>query len=101
RLAAAGIRLAPLEEVVARADVLSCHLPATDDTRHLIDAGLLAVLASDAILINVGRGEVIDEDALADALEDGRLRGAALDVRAVEPPTPGRLEALDNVILTP
>lgn len=101
RLLAAGIRLAPLEEVVASADVLSCHLPSTADTRHLIGADLLARLAPHAILINVGRGEAIDEDALADALEEGRLWGAALDVRAAEPPALGRLETLDNVILTP
>ncbi|GAB3393852.1 hypothetical protein GCM10027568_23480 [Humibacter soli] len=101
RLAAAGIRLASLDEVIARADVLSCHLPATEDTNGLVDSELLAGLASHAILINVGRGEVIDEDALADALENGRLGGAALDVRAVEPPELGRLEALDHVILTP
>lgn len=101
RLVSAGIQLATLDEVVARADVLSCHLPATDATRQLIGVDLLARLSPDAILINVGRGEVIDEDALAVALENHRLGGAALDVRAVEPSTPGRLEALDNVILTP
>ncbi|PXY25222.1 phosphoglycerate dehydrogenase [Prauserella sp. PE36] len=100
-LARAGIELAPLEEVVAGADVLSCHLPATPDTTGLVNAGLLALMRPSALFVNVGRGEVVDEDALADALESGALGGAALDVRAGEPPEPGRLEKLDNVVLTP
>lgn len=100
-LAAAGIELAPLEKVVAGADVLSVHLPATDATRGLMDAQLLARMRPTALLVNVGRGEVVDEEALADALESGVLAGAALDVRGQEPPRPGRLETLDNVLLTP
>jgi D-3-phosphoglycerate dehydrogenase / 2-oxoglutarate reductase len=100
-LAAAGIRLTSLDEVVASAGVLSCHLPATDATRHLVNAGLLARMRPGALLINVGRGSTVDEDALAAALESGHLGGAALDVREQEPPRPGRLELLDNVILTP
>ena len=54
-----------------------------------------------ALLISVGRGECVDEEALADALESGRLGGAGLDVRAAEPPVPGRLERLENVVLSP
>lgn len=100
-LVAAGIELAPLVEVVARADVLSCHLPATPQTLDLVDATLLARMRRTALLINVGRGEVIDEEALADALESHALAGAALDVRSQEPPQRGRLEKLSNVILTP
>lgn len=100
-LAAAGIELAALDEVVASSDVLSCHLPATPQTRHLVDRALLARMPSGALLVSVGRGEVIDEDALADALESGALGGAALDVRAQEPPVLGRLEARGNVIFTP
>jgi D-3-phosphoglycerate dehydrogenase/(S)-sulfolactate dehydrogenase len=80
---------------------VTCHLPATDETRNLIDASLLATMRSHALLVNVGRGEVIDEEALADALQAGQLGGAGLDVRAHEPPVPGRLEQLDNVVLTP
>jgi D-3-phosphoglycerate dehydrogenase / 2-oxoglutarate reductase len=98
---AAGIRLAPLDEVVAGADVLSCHLPATAGTRHFVDAGLLARMRPGALFVNVGRGAVVDERALAAALESGRLGGAALDVRDQEPPRAGALEAMDNVILTP
>lgn len=100
-LAAAGIRLLPLMEVLAGSDVLSCHLPATQDTCGLIDAALITQMPSHAILVNVGRGEVINEDDLADALEGGGLSGAGLDVRASEPPVPGRLEKLDSVIVTP
>jgi phosphoglycerate dehydrogenase-like enzyme len=96
-----GLRLAPLGEVVSTADVLSCHLPATDETRNLIGAELLAQMKPTALFVNVGRGEVVDEEALADALEEGRLAGAGLDVRADEPPTAGRLERLSSVVLTP
>jgi D-3-phosphoglycerate dehydrogenase/(S)-sulfolactate dehydrogenase len=100
-LAAAGISLAPLDEVVATADILSCHLPATADTRHLVDAPLLARMRPGALFVNVGRGTAVDEEALVAALESGHLGGAALDVREQEPPPPGRLEELGNVILTP
>jgi phosphoglycerate dehydrogenase-like enzyme len=96
-----GLRLASLDEVASAADVLSCHLPATAETRNLVGARLLAQAKPTALFINVGRGEVVDEEALADALEEGRLAGAGLDVRADEPPTPGRLERLGPVVLTP
>jgi D-3-phosphoglycerate dehydrogenase/(S)-sulfolactate dehydrogenase len=87
--------------VVAEADVLSVHVPATPITRGLINAGLLARMKPGALLINVGRGECVDEDALADALESGRLAGAGLDVRAAEPPVLGRLERLDTAVFSP
>jgi D-3-phosphoglycerate dehydrogenase / 2-oxoglutarate reductase len=96
-----GLRLASLNEVVSTADILSCHLPATEATRNLVGARLLAQTKPTALFINLGRGEVVDEDALADALEEGRLAGAGLDVRADEPPTRGRLERLGPVVLTP
>lgn len=99
--AAAGVTPASLDEVAAAADVLSVHLPATAETRGLVAAELLARMKPDAIVVNVGRGEVVDEEALTDALVAGRLGGAALDVRASEPPAPGRLETLDNVVLSP
>ncbi|HEV3362185.1 MAG TPA: hydroxyacid dehydrogenase [Pseudonocardiaceae bacterium] len=101
RLVAAGIHLVPLVELAARCDVLSCHLPATAQTTGLIDATLLARLRPSVLFINVGRGEVVDEDDLADALESGALAGAALDVRHQEPPPPSRLDQLANVIRTP
>lgn len=101
RLLPAGIELAPLEEVLARADVLSVHLPATAETDRLLDAPALARMKPDAYLVNVGRGEVVDEDALADALESGHLGGAALDVRRSEPPGPSRLDTAPRTVLSP
>ncbi len=96
-----GIRLMPLEDVAQNADVLSVHLPATDRTSKLVDADLLSQMRHHAILVNAGRGEVVDEDALADALERGHLAGAGLDVRAHEPPLPHRLQQCRNVVMTP
>lgn len=100
-LARAGITLVPLAEVAAAADVLSCHLPGGTETTGLVGRDLIARMRPDALFINVGRGEVVDEDALADAVESGAIAGAALDVRAQEPPGRSRIEKLGNVILTP
>ena len=97
-----GVTLASLNEVVAAADVLSIHLPATADTIGMVDAALLAEMKPEAILVNVGRGEVVDETALAAALSNGDILGAGLDVRAQEPPpSPDPLGDLDNLVLTP
>lgn len=101
RLADGAIALTSFEDVLDRADVLSIHLPVTPETTGLIDAKALARMKDDAILVNVSRGEVVDEDALVDALESGRLAGAALDVRESEPPVPGRLERAPRTLLTP
>jgi phosphoglycerate dehydrogenase-like enzyme len=100
-IAELGIRMGSLEAVLAASDVLSVHLPNTDSTRNLLDADKLAQLPRGAYVINVGRGEVVDEHALADAVETGHIAGAGLDVRHNEPPVRGRLEELPNVILTP
>ena len=75
----------PLEELLRRSDVLSIHCPLNDRTRSLIGAEQLALMKPSAILINVARGGIVDEAALADALNEGRLRGAALDVFTSEP----------------
>lgn len=105
-LARLGVRLVPLADLLAGCDVLTVHLPLTAATRGLLDAAALARLRPGAFLVDVGRGGVVDEAALAGALEQGRLAGAALDVRAAEPPDPGdpvaaRLARLPNVLLTP
>jgi phosphoglycerate dehydrogenase-like enzyme len=100
-LAAAGVRLASLGEVLGSAEILSCHLPASAATQHFVDAALLARMRQGALFINVGRGSVVDEEALLAALASGHLGGAGLDVREHEPPRPGALERLDNVVLTP
>jgi phosphoglycerate dehydrogenase-like enzyme len=91
-----------LNELLPRVDVLVLALPLTDETRGLIDAAALAQLRSDSIVVNVGRGESIDEDALVAALQQGRIGGAGLDVFAVEPlPKDSPLWQMSNVIITP
>jgi phosphoglycerate dehydrogenase-like enzyme len=96
-----GVELAPLEEVLSRADVLSVHLPYTEATHHILNERTLGLLPRGALVISVGRGEVVDEEALVAALESGQVGGAGLDVRGSEPPQPGALERHPNVILTP
>ncbi|MEO7052803.1 MAG: hydroxyacid dehydrogenase [Rhodanobacter sp.] len=93
-----------LPQALARADVLSLHVPLTDETRHLIDAAALRAMRPRSILINAARGGVVDEPALAAALREGQLGGAALDVFEREPldAASGAVFAgLDNLILTP
>lgn len=99
-----GPEIVPLDDLLARADVISLHVPLTEDTRHLIDAAALARMRCDAVLINAARGGVVDEAALADALRDGQIGGAALDVFEVEPLTSEagkKFAGLSNLILTP
>jgi glycerate dehydrogenase len=78
----------PLVEALAMADVVSLHCPLTETTRGLVDARFLEAMKPSAILINTGRGALVDEDALLAALEAGRLRGVGLDVLSAEPPLP-------------
>lgn len=94
-------RAASLAELVSSADVVSLHLPLTPDTERMVDAEFLSAMKPGSYLINVSRGGLIDEEALADALESGHLGGAGLDVRVSEPPSVGRLEACDRVVLSP
>ncbi|RZQ60649.1 2-hydroxyacid dehydrogenase [Amycolatopsis suaedae] len=90
-----------LDELLATADVVSLHCPLTPRTRHLIDAATLRAMKPSAYLVNTTRGPVVDEAALARALADGVIAGAALDVFEHEPDVhPGLLE-LDNVVLAP
>jgi phosphoglycerate dehydrogenase-like enzyme len=91
-----------LDELLPRADSVVITLPLTTETRGLIDRRRIGLLKPGAILVNIGRGPVLDEDALIDALRSGRLRGAALDVFATEPlPPDSPLWELDHVILSP
>ena len=104
-----GVQMVDLDTLLRTADFISLHIPLTDDTRHLIDAGALAKMKPSACLINTARGAVVDEEALIAALRNGAIAGAGLDVYesvdvfAAGQPGPGvhPLFDLDNVILTP
>lgn len=90
-----------LDQMLAHVDILSVNCPHTPSTYHLLSARRLALMKPDAYLINISRGEVIDEVALAEMLREGRLAGAALDVFEHEPAINPKLRALDNVLLLP
>jgi len=101
-LDALGVQRGSLDDVRASSDVLSLHLPLTPETEHMVDAEFLAGMPQGALLVNVSRGALIDDDALAASLDAGHLGGAALDVLATEPPSPGHpLVGRDDVVLTP
>jgi len=90
-----------LNDVVSQSDFLSIHLPATPETKNIINASLLSAMKKHAVIISVGRGEVIDEADLEVALKNGVIAGAGLDVRAQEPPQDKRFTDLTNVVLAP
>lgn len=97
-----GITPAPLDKVLSESDVVSLHCPLTDETKHLIDATSLAQMKPTALLINTARGPLIDEPALAAALNEGRIAGAGLDVLSVEPPSKDNpLFTAKNCLITP
>jgi D-3-phosphoglycerate dehydrogenase len=97
-----GIELMPtLEALLVQADFVTIHLPRTPDTEGLIGERELALVKEGARLVNTARGGIVDEEALAKAIEDGRLAGAALDVFAVEPTTESPLFELEQVVVTP
>lgn len=86
RLPPAGVELTSLDELFMAADVITLHCPLLPETKHLVNARRLATMKPNAILINTGRGDLVDEPALAAALAEERIRGAGLDVLSVEPP---------------
>jgi glyoxylate reductase len=90
-----------LDAMLADADVVSINCPSTPETRHLFDARRLARMKNTAVLVNTARGPIVDERALVEALRDGVIAGAALDVYEREPEVEEGLLALDNVVLTP
>jgi phosphoglycerate dehydrogenase-like enzyme len=91
-----------LPELLAASDIVSLHLPLTPDTHHLLNRAAIAGMKPHAVLVNTSRGAVVDEGALVDALRDGRLAAAGLDVFEAEPVAPDNpLLTLDNVVLTP
>jgi D-3-phosphoglycerate dehydrogenase / 2-oxoglutarate reductase len=100
--AADGVVLLELDELLRRADILSLHVPLTPETLHMIGARELALLEPGSLVINIGRGGLVDEDALVAALHSGHIAGAALDVTEIEPlPLDSPLLGAPNVILTP
>lgn len=100
-LASINATMASINHVVAQSDVISVHLPSTPETKEIINAQLLSTMKKSALLINVGRGEVINEADLASALKNGVIAGAGLDVRAQEPPQDKRFTDIANVVLAP
>ena len=96
-----GLMKADLGTLLASADYVSLHVPLLDSTKHMINAEKITTMKSTARIINTSRGGVIDEDALYDALKNGNLGGAALDVFEIEPATSNKLRELPNFISTP
>ena len=96
-----GVELVTLDELFARADYVSLHMPSNANTRHLVNADRLAQAKRGIRIINTARGDLIDEAALADAIESGHVGGAGLDVFQKEPPVDRRLQELPQVVATP
>lgn len=94
-------QLVTLDQLLSQADVVSCHSPLTPDTKKMLTYQHFCKMKPDAFFINTSRGEVVDEHGLTRALLEHKLSGAALDVRETEPPLPGPLNQMENVILTP
>jgi phosphoglycerate dehydrogenase-like enzyme len=95
------IELMSLDEVFARGDFVTLHLPAMPGTERIVDAAKLALMKPSAFLINTGRGNLVDEDALYAAVKSGQIAGAGIDAWTTEPMTDPRWAELDNVVLTP
>jgi D-3-phosphoglycerate dehydrogenase len=94
-------KLLSLDELLGESDFVSCHLPGSHLTRGLFSYDRFCRMKPSAFFLNVARGEVVDEEGLIRALHEGKIAGAALDVRSTEPPSPGPLFEMENVILTP
>jgi len=102
RAAELQLKLLPLDQLLSQADVVTLHVAHTEQTHHLINAARLKLMKPTAVLVNTARGELVDAVALAEAIGEKRIGGAALDVFAVEPlPADSPLRKLERVILTP
>ena len=97
----AGVERVDLAQLIATSDYISIHTPLTPETKHLFNRETFGQMKRGAYIVNTARGPIIDEAALADALDAGQIAGAALDVMAQEPPPPSPLFGRDNVIITP
>ncbi len=101
-MTALGVEVVGFDALLARADIVSLHLPFSKESHHLFDAARIARMKQGAVLVNCARGGIVDEVALAQALESGHLSGAAVDVFEKEPPDPANpLLRLPNVVVTP
>jgi glyoxylate reductase len=98
---AGGRRIESLEALLGAADIVSLHLPLTAETRGVMDAGRLAAMKPDSILVNTARGALVDQEALAEALRTGQLAAAGLDVFENEPEIPADLRELPNCVVLP
>jgi D-3-phosphoglycerate dehydrogenase / 2-oxoglutarate reductase len=96
-----GLIKADIDTLISNADFISFHVPLTDDTHHLVNTKRISTMKKTAFIINTSRGEIIDEDALYDALKEGKIAGAALDVFEKEPAVGNKLTTLPNVVCTP
>jgi D-3-phosphoglycerate dehydrogenase len=96
-----GVRLLSLDELLAESDFITIHMPKTPETNGMISAAQLAKMKKTAYIVNVARGGLIDEAALADALANNVIAGAGLDVFVTEPPTGSKLLGLPNIVVTP
>jgi D-3-phosphoglycerate dehydrogenase len=96
-----GLIKADIDTLLSSVDFISFHVPLTDTTHHLVNAKRISTMKKTAYIINTSRGEIIDEDALYDALKEGKIAGAALDVFEKEPAVGNKLTTLPNVICTP
>ena len=96
-----GYQRLSLQELLQKADIVSLHVPLNEQTHHLIGEKELNLMKKDAVLINTSRGPVVDEKALADCLQKGRIAGAALDVYENEPHITEALYGMNNVVLSP
>jgi D-3-phosphoglycerate dehydrogenase / 2-oxoglutarate reductase len=101
RAAQLGIELVTLEELMERADAISIHLPKTPETKGLIGADQLAKAKRGVIIVNAARGGLVDEQALADAVREGQVGGAGIDVFSTEPTTESPLFGVPNIVVTP
>src|SRR5579864_3455549 len=96
-----GLIKADIDTLLSSADYISFHVPLTESTHHLVNTKRISTMKKTAYIINTSRGEIIDEDALYDALKEGKIAGAALDVFEKEPAVGNKLATLPNVVCTP
>jgi phosphoglycerate dehydrogenase-like enzyme len=102
QITALGVQPLSLDELLRQSDFISIHVPKTKETTHLFNAANIGKMKTGSYLINCARGGIVDEDALCDAVADGRLAGAALDVFEEEPlPADSRIMGLANILCTP